>query len=316
MQSIVNNSDSVKSRTGRSHADILKYLYGLLGVAAILLPLPFRQKGPTWVGWQATTLKETRALAYQQRLESAIRRGGNIGVLLESASGHLVAVDIDNSDANVAEWIDLNPHLSDTLHSRGNGGTQIWMQVHGQYLTRVWKLKNPDGSKYGEWRAGNGAQSVIWGEHPNSTEKAPLRYRRIVSRPARTVSFDSIRWPSYLLLPWQRQSSHRNGNTVSARVPLASGVDLNKRIRVYIEKIPDAISGQNGHGQTFSVAKALILGWGLSIEEAWPRMFEYNSRCEPPWTEKELAHKLSDAEKLAGANRAGYLRLGRERAGV
>jgi hypothetical protein len=88
MKSLANNSDCVKSRTGRSHADILKYLYGLLDVSAILLPLPFRQKGPQWIGWQTTTFERTRAPDYQQRLERAIRVGGNIGVQISPGLSH------------------------------------------------------------------------------------------------------------------------------------------------------------------------------------------------------------------------------------
>jgi len=63
--------------------------------------------------------------------------------------------------------------------------------------------------------------------------------------------------------------------------------------------MPAAVSGQHGHDQTFSVACALIQGFGLSIAEATPLLREYSSRCLPPWTESELDHKITDAEKAA-----------------
>ena len=34
-----------------------------------------------------------------------------------------------------------------------------------------------------------------------------------------------------------------------------------------------------------------------TAEEAWPLLLEWNQQCEPPWSERELAHKLSDALK-------------------
>ena len=44
---------------------------------------------------------------------------------------------------------------------------------------------------------------------------------------------------------------------------------------------------------------ALVHGFALSRAQAWPIMLEFNARCDPPWSEKELAHKLDDAAKLA-----------------
>ena len=40
-------------------------------------------------------------------------------------------------------------------------------------------------------------------------------------------------------------------------------------------------------------------GCGLADSEAMALLLEYNRRCQPPWTEKELRHKLADARRLA-----------------
>jgi putative DNA primase/helicase len=86
------------------------------------------------------------------------------------------------------------------------------------------------------------------------------------------------------------------------------GVDLTKiqdRARAYLSKIEPAVSGQRGHDRTFRVACALVLGFGLAVEEALPLLTEWNERCQPPWTEKELLHKLEDADKKD--DERGYL---------
>jgi hypothetical protein len=70
------------------------------------------------------------------------------------------------------------------------------------------------------------------------------------------------------------------------------------RARGYVAAMPEAISGQGGHQATFAVAVALIHGFALSDDQAWPIFCEYNSRCSPPWSEPELRHKLADAGKL------------------
>ncbi|MBN2069593.1 MAG: AAA family ATPase [Opitutales bacterium] len=65
----------------------------------------------------------------------------------------------------------------------------------------------------------------------------------------------------------------------------------------YLSAIPGAISGQGGHNQTYTVACVLIQGFALSTEDAWRLLLEYNQRCQPAWTEKELWHKLESAQK-------------------
>jgi hypothetical protein len=72
---------------------------------------------------------------------------------------------------------------------------------------------------------------------------------------------------------------------------------LNRRARAYLASVEGAISGQRGHNRTFRVACILTQKLGLSFEEAWPLFLEWNERCEPFWSQRELLHKLQDATK-------------------
>jgi hypothetical protein len=71
-----------------------------------------------------------------------------------------------------------------------------------------------------------------------------------------------------------------------------------RRARGYLAHIEGAISGQRGHDRTFRVACVLVVKFRLTLQEAWPLLNEWNEQCEPPWSEKELLHKLQDAFKL------------------
>ena len=73
---------------------------------------------------------------------------------------------------------------------------------------------------------------------------------------------------------------------------------LTDRARRYVEAMPPAVSGQNGHQTTFSAAVALLHGFALSEGEAWPILMQYAARCQPPWNIDELRHKLASAGKL------------------
>ncbi len=74
-----------------------------------------------------------------------------------------------------------------------------------------------------------------------------------------------------------------------------SGDQIVERCRQYVAAIPSAVSGQNGSAQTLCAANAIFGGFALSEEQGWPILMEYNARCQPPWSEKELAHKMRDA---------------------
>jgi hypothetical protein len=70
--------------------------------------------------------------------------------------------------------------------------------------------------------------------------------------------------------------------------------------RDIISSLPPAISGQGGHPATFRAACECVR-LGLSDGDALSLLQEFNRRsCSPPWTEKELRHKLTDARRAAG----------------
>jgi RecA-family ATPase len=85
---------------------------------------------------------------------------------------------------------------------------------------------------------------------------------------------------------------------------------ITEKARRYLDRMPPAVSGQNGHNQTFRVACVLIQGFNLSIDEARPLMAEYSSRCQPPWTERDIEHKMLDADRTPDPKGRGYLTKG------
>jgi hypothetical protein len=75
----------------------------------------------------------------------------------------------------------------------------------------------------------------------------------------------------------------------------------------YVSTLPAAVSGSRGHDALFRVACVLVNGFALSDAEAWPILLEYNSRCLPAWSERELRHKLAEAHKVQHRDPRGHL---------
>lgn len=70
-----------------------------------------------------------------------------------------------------------------------------------------------------------------------------------------------------------------------------------ERARVYLATLPPGISGQGGHGATFRAA-CWVARFGLGDGDALALLEEFNRRCQPPWSQKELLHKLRDARRV------------------
>lgn len=76
------------------------------------------------------------------------------------------------------------------------------------------------------------------------------------------------------------------------------------RAAAYARKCDPAISGQGGHDRLFNVACKMV-EFGITPGEALRILrTEYNPRCEPPWSDRELEHKVQDAFR-ENAGRAG-----------
>ena len=258
---------------------------------AVLLPIHAQNKGPIYK-WRKISFAQSRRPRYQQWLADR----PNTGVVLGKASHNLCAIDID-VDEEEEIFLALNPSFEKTLRSKGKHGCQFWIEVDGDYPHQVAKLKDKDGKPFGEWRA-DGGQSVIRGIHPDGEH-----YQLLCEAPPLRIRFDQIHWPSFLVLPWKKEALK-----VEQRAHTSSDQKgLSERVRAYLAKADPAIEGSDGSGTMFKVACVLVWGFGLDPEQALLLLSEYNARCQPPWSEKELRHKLDDVLKVPHEKRRCHL---------
>jgi hypothetical protein len=252
---------------------------------AVLIPIPKGQKGPKLQGWQRLSLADMTPIHY------AGLAGGNVGVSLGTASGGLVTIDAD-SDAFLEAFLATNPPLHGTLITKGARGGNVWLRIKGGF-PKAGKLKTADGAPWGEFRA-DGNQTVIHGTHPSG-----CLYTHNC-KPPMSVEFSTIQWPAGLRLPWVQPLIQAPAPPKNTK---PTGSSVLERARAYVDKMPPAIQGKGGSDATFNVAKVLAHDFDLSQGEAMSILQDYNARCAPPWSDKELAHKLEDAAKCSRASR-------------
>jgi RecA-family ATPase len=83
-----------------------------------------------------------------------------------------------------------------------------------------------------------------------------------------------------------------------------------ERAALWLAKVPPAVSGQNGHSTTYTAAVGLVHGFGLSSGDALNLLSEWNRSCQPPWSEKELLHKIAQAQSKHHSKPRGHLAEG------
>lgn len=226
-------------------------------------------KHPVGEGWQKHPVPDVDGVRDRFR-----GHAGNIGL---AGGNGIVFIDVDGASG----WESLSKmvgDIPDTLRSisgSGNGGHLVF--------------------RLASWH--NEA------EIPNRVGVMPgidvrCRGGQIVAAPSMHASGNRYRWVNNAqpaVLPDAIYERIRRPKASAAPViPITRGRDTFKRVRAYVAKMDPAIQGSNGSGACFEVANVVTHN-GLTSDEEWSIMLEYNQRCDPPWSERELRHKLESA---------------------
>jgi len=107
--------------------------------------------------------------------------------------------------------------------------------------------------------------------------------------------------------------SAATSDTRPTRAPAGPGpsgrlLDPVERARRYLTRVPPAIAGEHGDVHTFRVCCRLVRGFALEPEEVLSALTEWNARCQPPWTERELQDKVRHARRYGHEPIAALLR--------
>ena len=80
-----------------------------------------------------------------------------------------------------------------------------------------------------------------------------------------------------------------------------------ERARRWLAVRDPAIEGSGGDRHTFATTVAIVRGFDLDPNDAYALLAEWNLRCKPPWTERDLRRKVREADERSKAER-GFLR--------
>ncbi len=264
--------------------------------------VPLGTKGPTRKGWRKLRLT-------QEDLPKHFDRSGNIGIVLGEASHNLVDVDLDCPEA-----IELaDQYLPATPAVTGRPSAQ---RSHRWYYADVPAIKQFHDPKTNEMIVelrSNGGQTLVGPSRHNETDEP---YDYLEGEPARVDAerlhacvkalYEEVVRRRYGALP---EKEKKKAPATPAARPQVDSDACERRALAYLEKMPAAVSGSGGHRAAYAAATAMVHGVGLTQGRALQILMDhYNSRCQPPWSEKELLHKVKDAATKAHSRPFGWLR--------
>lgn len=70
-----------------------------------------------------------------------------------------------------------------------------------------------------------------------------------------------------------------------------------ERASAYVSRVPPAVTGHHGDLHTFQTCCRIVRGFGLDDDQALAVLADWNARCQPPWTERELLQKIRSARR-------------------
>jgi len=268
------------------------------------VPIPSGRKGPRLKGWPALRIDEADLPKYFNCV-------GNIGLLLGEPSGWLIDVDLDCAEARELAAAHLPP--TPAVTGRPSAPGSHWWYIAENAVS----ARHPDPvsrSVIVEIRS-TGQQTVVGPSiHPSGEP-----YDLLAAEPAR-VDAETLATSVAALAeavirrrhgdPSARDAHGLTSSPVSPAGGATNDADaVERRAAAYLDAMPPAISGQGGHNATYAAATAMVHGFGLDPEAALQLLHErFNPRCQPPWSEKDLRHKVEDAASKPHNRPFGWLR--------
>jgi hypothetical protein len=105
---------------------------------------------------------------------------------------------------------------------------------------------------------------------------------------------------------WIKRARRSTKRPSSMPIIISNDVRVD-RARKYLAKLPAAIQGDNGSTATFNAVACVMFGFDLDPDTTYSIIAsDYNQRCDPPWSERELHHKIRSVAERCERER-GYL---------
>ena len=256
-----------------------------------------RGKAPSHYNWQKEPLGWEALKEEMERVWS--REGGcNIGLKTGKTSG-LVCVDIDAKGGGLAWFHEHHEHLGHYImeHTHG-GGLHLYFRYPSGLGERDGQLPTLSSGrrifKGVDILADGHGQVVTW-PSIHASQEMQYHFERSLDLIDALEEADELPgWIVEEMLKAEKVQEKEKGEDRESEDTL----DL-RAASLALKDFPPAIQGDGGDLQTLKAAM-MCRDYGLSAQQVYELLSkEYNGRCVPPWSEKDLKDKVKNAYRYA-----------------
>src|SRR3990167_3116374 len=239
-----------------------------------------------WKQYQTTRPNEKHLKLFWSRNPNA-----NVGIVMGPVS-NLIGIDVDGEDGAKLLHDTCKGKLPNTLEftTPGAMGSRRYLFKYPKTNLSITTIANKGKEALRILAAGS--QTVA----PPSIHYSGDQYKWVPGHSPTEINPQEC--PDWLIELANKQPDPAPQPT---QAPPANQASPEARAQAYLQKCDPAVAGQGGHNQTFKVASKLVKGFALSEPVALELLKAiYNPRCQPPWTDKELEHKVKSAAEQEG----------------
>ena len=214
-----------------------------------------------------------------------------------------VFLEEDTDGLGLLAALTIRPDLpppSYVLHS-SPGRLHVFWRTRGFVRERVEALQKMLAAQFGTDSAATScAQLTRLPGFLNQKRASPWPVRVEYLRPDSTLDPDDF--------PETRAPASSFAMSGSAtRLAVHRHPDRVHRAMRFLQSVERAIAGQHGDVRTFRVCCRVVRGFALEDDEALHVLRDWNSRCEPVWSERELRQKVRNARRYGREPIGGLL---------
>lgn len=249
--------------------DILEYALDYLQRGWPVVPAIGKQPVVAWTAYQC-------ALPSSEQVSEwfGSRENRNLAVITGSLAG-LVVVDCDSKQDS--QWWQTTFPTTPLAVTTGGGGAHFYYRHPLDTIRNRSRLLG----RRVDLRADGGLVIAPPSIHPE-TGRAYQWKQGFAYAPEKIPVFD-VGW----IADHERKTPIRSSHSCRRDATIRDGL-------AYIHRIK-AVSGKGGHNATFRAA-CKLRDSGLTAAQAFNTLLDWNeTNASPPWTPKELAHKVDDA---------------------
>jgi len=243
------------------------------GYQVVLVPLKGKHPKIAWAKYQKERVT-------RETVEEWFQYGDHNLAIITGAISGVVVVDGDSAEA--CQYIELTCDATPMVVTTSKGKHYYFRHPGGKVPNSVRVLDEPPVDLRGDG-------GLVIG--PGSTHPSGSTYRL----EGDLLAAEELPLYQRSWFPTAELAPEKAFRRPFIRLDTSAQQNAFNQARSYLKGVPGAVQGAGGDHHTYVLACRLVRGFDLGDDRALELLCEWNTKCSPPWDERDLAEKVKHA---------------------